>query len=257
MNRQTVTRRGMYDPFAATYDLEYGHKDDDIAFYLDAADRYGAPVLEIGVGTGRIALELAAKGHSVWGVDNSAAMLKVAAAKAARLSRPIQQRLVLRQADMRCLQLRKKFPTVLVPFRAFLHNLTQADQLAALASFSRHLQPKGMLLFDLFVPLYQVFSKTEWHMEIPEKDLARASSGLSITARVHHDPVNQLLAIENVYHQHGRDRRAKMAYRYVFRYEMEALLTAAGFEVVSCFSGFDASPYDFHSGVMVFCATKK
>jgi ubiquinone/menaquinone biosynthesis C-methylase UbiE len=247
----------MYDPFAATYDLEYGHKDDDIAFYLDQAERYGDPILEIGVGTGRIAFELARQGHLVWGVDNSAAMLKKAQTKAAQLPAAAQKRLTLRQADMRSLRLRKTFRAVIIPFRAFLHNLTVQDQLDALHSIHRHLQPGGILVLDLFVPLYQVLSKTEWRMEIPEDDLADGRSGISITSLVRHDPVRQMLDIENVYHKKGRDRSARMAYRYVFRYEMEALLIAAGFEVMACHNGFTEEPYDFHSGVMTFIAVKK
>ncbi len=247
----------MYDPFAATYDLEYGHKDDDIAFYLDMVERYGAPVLEIGVGTGRIAFELAHQGHRVWGVDNSAAMLRKAQAKAANLPVKARKLLTLRQADMRVLLLAKKFRTVIIPFRAFLHNLTVQDQLDALHSIARHLQPGGVLVLDLFVPLYSVLSKTEWRMEIPEEDLAGGHSGVSITSLVRHDPVRQMLDIENIYHKNGRDRSARMAYRYVFRYEMEALLIAAGFDLLACYNGFSEEPYDFHSGVMTFIATKK
>ncbi len=51
-----------YDKFASFYDLEYGHKEDDLPFYLDLANLYGSPVLEIGAGTGRVTLELASPG---------------------------------------------------------------------------------------------------------------------------------------------------------------------------------------------------
>jgi SAM-dependent methyltransferase len=252
-----IIMSGMYDNFATTYDLEYGHKEDDIAFYLDVADIYGSPVLEIGVGTGRIAFELAGVGQTVWGIDNSAQMLKMAQTKAKEFSVELQKRITLRQADMRNMRLRKKFRTVIIPFRAFLHNLNLQDQLDALNCIGRHLQPGGILAMDLFVPLYHVLSKTDWRMEIPEEDLAIARSGISITSVVHHDPIQQLLLIENVYHKKGRDRRAKMAYRYVFRHELEALLIATGFDLLACYNGFNEEPYDFHSGVMVFIARKK
>lgn len=247
---------GMYDAFAPFYDLEYGHKDDDIDFYLDVADEYGSPILEIGVGTGRIAVELAQAGHTVWGIDNSANMLKKATAKREQLSASLSKRLVLKQADMRSFRLRKSFRCVIMPFRAFLHNLNLQDQLATLRGIHRHLQPGGFLAFDLFVPIYHVLCKTEWKLEIPEEDLAAAHSAVSITSTVKHDPVRQLLQIKNVYHEKKRDRKATMFYRYVFRYEMEALLIAAGFELLWCGSGFDNEPYDFHSGVMTLIARK-
>jgi len=53
-----------YDKLADYYDLEYFYKDDDIDFYLDAAREFGSPVLEIGIGTGRIALPLAEQGFT-------------------------------------------------------------------------------------------------------------------------------------------------------------------------------------------------
>jgi SAM-dependent methyltransferase len=248
---------GMYDAFAPFYDLEYGHKDDDIAFYLDIAEQYGSPILEIGVGTGRIALALAEAGHTVWGLDNSAHMLKKAAAKLHRMPAQFRKRIVLKQNDMRAFRLRKRFRCAIIPFRAFLHNLTVQEQLHTLQRIHDHLQPGGILAFDLFVPIYHVLCKTEWKLEIPEEDLAAVHSGVSITSTVKHDPVRQLLQIVNVYHQKKRDRKATMFYRYVFRYEMEALLIAAGFELVWCGSGFDEEPYDFHSGVMALIARKK
>ena len=248
---------GMYDRFAPFYDLEYSHKVDDIAFYLQMAARYGAPILEIGVGSGRIAFELAAQGYEVWGVDESAAMLKQAQNKVRQLAPSVRRRVILRQMDMRRLSLRKKFRTVLIPFRAFLHNLTQADQLCTLTAIHRHLQPRGILAMDLFVPIYQVLAKSEWQVHIPEQDLASQGTGISISSRVRHDPLRQRLEIENIYHQKGRDRRAVMVYRYVFRYEMEALLIASGFKVLSCHNGFTGEPYDFHSGIMTFIAQKK
>mgnify|MGYP005664894007 CR=1 FL=1 len=67
-----------YDTFAQFYDLEYGHKDNDLDFYIDIAKQYGDPILEVGVGTGRVAFELAARGCHVHGVDNSKKMLQAA-----------------------------------------------------------------------------------------------------------------------------------------------------------------------------------
>ena len=48
-----------------------------------------------------------------------------------------------------------------------------------------------------------------------------------------------------------------MTYRYIFRYEMEALLRAAGFKAISCLNGFNGKPYDFFSGLMIFTARKQ
>ena len=66
------------DPYAAMadlYDLAYGDYVEDIDFYENLARATDGPVLELGVGTGRVAIPLAQAGHDVVGVDQSASML--------------------------------------------------------------------------------------------------------------------------------------------------------------------------------------
>ncbi|HOC25794.1 MAG TPA: class I SAM-dependent methyltransferase [bacterium] len=246
----------VYDRFARFYDLEYSLKEDDLPFYLDLADRFGDPVLEIGAGTGRITLELARAGHEVCGIDDSARMLAIAGRKLRKLPEgagPVE----LIRADMRDFGLKKKFALCIIPFRAFLHNLTQADQLATLAAIHRALRPGGYLAFDLFVPLHQVLSHRDWHEEISAEELADPEQGVSLTVDIDHDPARQLLIIRNTYHQaEGRESSAVMRYRYIYRYEMEALLALSGFTVEAVYGGFSEEPYDYHSGVMCFVARK-
>jgi SAM-dependent methyltransferase len=250
-----------YDQFAQFYDLEYGHKENDIDFYLDVAEEIGAPVLEIGVGTGRIAIPLADEGFKVVGIDNSAEMIRLAQENLKDIPKEFAQNLILFQQDMKELELNQKFPLCIIPFRAFLHNLTQEDQLATLERIYQHLEPGGILTFDLFVPLYSVISNDEWLDDIEEDELAIENSGLTISTHVKHNPVKQLMEIKNTYKTETADNQietneASMTYRYVFRYEMEALLTAAGFETLHVWGGFEQQSYDYVSGIMVFVAQK-
>ncbi|HNW60527.1 MAG TPA: class I SAM-dependent methyltransferase [bacterium] len=248
----------VYDRFARFYDLEYSLKEDDLPFYLDLADRFPGPVLEIGAGTGRVTFELAAAGCEIWGLDDSAKMLAIAEKK--RLQHPeTAARVHLAQGDMRDFTLSHKFGLCIIPFRAFLHNLTQSDQLATLAAIRRHLKPGGMLAFDLFVPLAGVLGQREWREEIAAEELAEPEQGVSLTAHIRHDPVRQLLTIRNTYHRRGRDGAlreisAVMKYRYIHRFEMEALLALGGFAVEEVWGGFNGEAYDYDSGVMCFVA---
>ncbi len=242
-----------YDAFAAFYDLEYSHKENDLDFYLDLAEEYGGPILEIGVGTGRVALDLAQHGFTVVGIDNSAAMLKSAHKNCQRSAH--KDRIVLHQADMRNFSLHQRFPLVVMPFRAFLHNLTQDDQLATLAQIKKHLKADGILAFDLFVPLYNVMAQDEWHDRIESDELSEPDSGVSIDIKVEHHIEEQRLTIYNTYmNRAASSQSAVMHYRYVFRYEMEALLRCAGYKVLNVFGGFAGEPYDYYSGVMAFIA---
>lgn len=248
----------IYDRFARFYDLEYSLKEDDLPFYLDLADRFPGPLLEIGAGTGRVTLELAAAGSEIWGIDDSARMLAIASKKL-RAWPEAASRVHLVQADMRDLSLPVKFALCIIPFRAFLHNLTQADQLATLAAIRRHLKPGGILAFDLFVPLAGVLQQRDWHEEIAAEELAAPEVGVSLTARIRHDPARQLLTIRNTYHHIGRNGRpressAVMRYRYIHRFEMEALLALSGFAVEEVYGGFSGEAYNYDSGIMCFVA---
>jgi ubiquinone/menaquinone biosynthesis C-methylase UbiE len=123
----------------------------DAAFYEDLAHRAGGEVLEIDVGTGRVAMQLVAAGLRVTGLDASAAMLAIAAEKAAATG--MADRLTLACADMRSFTLADRtFGVVIVPFRAFQLLLTPEDQFATLSCIGRHLRPGGVLVVHLFDP---------------------------------------------------------------------------------------------------------
>lgn len=244
-----------YDNFAKFYDLEYSHKENDLDFYLDLADRYGDPILEVGAGTGRVAFDLAAAGYTVYGIDNSVQMLESANAKLSTFDNELEQRVSLTLGDMRHFNLDQKFPLCIAPFRTFLHNLTMDDQLATLKSVKKHLLPGGVFAFDLFVPLYTVMAQNEWRDKIESDELADPDSGMSIEIEVKHQPKDQLLTIRNSYYDKNQHTEtAEMQYRYIFRYEMEMLLRLAGFRIIKVFGGFENQSYDYESGIMVFVA---
>src|SRR5687768_8278973 len=111
----------------------------DVAFYVAEAVASGSPVLELGCGTGRILLPVAAAGVDIVGLDASADMLAFARGKLARRPADIQRRARLIHGDMRDFALPQSFSLVTIPYRAFLHNLGVEDQLRTLAAVGRHL----------------------------------------------------------------------------------------------------------------------
>jgi SAM-dependent methyltransferase len=254
-----IMKNGDYDAFASFYDLEYGHKENDLDFYLDMAEQYGSPILEIGVGTGRVAFDLAWHGYEVHGIDNSKEMLLIAEEHAGQQEAAVRSRLQLTRAAMQDFNLEQQFPLCIIPFRAFLHNLNMDEQLTTLSNIKKHLLPSGILAFDLFVPLYNVMAQKIWHDRIDQDDLAEADSGIFIDVNIEHKAAEQLLTIENIYHDKIKNTRqsAIMQYRYIFRYEMEALLRHSGFRIMNVFGGFEKQPYDYHSGIMVFVAQRE
>src|SRR5512135_1666646 len=116
-----------YTPFAELYDLFYGDFREDIDMYRGFAERTGGPILEVGSGTGRVALALAEEGHAVVGLELSEAMRAVAQRKADRAG--VADRVEFIAGDMRHFKIDQYFGLIIVPLNTFLHNLTLEDQL--------------------------------------------------------------------------------------------------------------------------------
>jgi SAM-dependent methyltransferase len=137
---------------AAYYDLAYKRRRKDVRFYVELASQSKGTVLELGAGTGRVALEIARQGTPVLALEPVPAMLQRAKEKAARLPRPAQARLTLRKGDMRSVRLKQTFPLVIAPFNVFMHLYTRRDLERALATVRAHLAPRGRFVFDVLMP---------------------------------------------------------------------------------------------------------
>src|SRR3954463_8594607 len=131
----SIPRMSAYDDIARLYDPWSRSVVEDVSFYVEEAVRSGGPVLELGVGTGRIAVPVAAAGIEVVGVDTSAGMLEVARERAELAGVQVD----LRQGDMRDPPVDGVFPLVLLPFRSLLHMETEGDRRAALRAVAKHL----------------------------------------------------------------------------------------------------------------------
>jgi SAM-dependent methyltransferase len=137
-----------YDELGSAYDAWCRSVTEDIDFYVDLALRSGGPVLEIGVGSGRVAIPTRLAGVEVVGIDASPVMLDLARAKAAGHAVELD----LHQGDMRSLPDLGSFPLITAPFRAFLHLRDDRERLTVLRDLRTRLQPGGVLAFDVFHP---------------------------------------------------------------------------------------------------------
>ena len=140
----------VYDPIARLYDPWSRSVTEDVPFYLEEARRWGGPVVELGVGTGRIAVPIASDGIHVIGVDSSRGMLDVCAERAALAG--VGSLVDLRVGDLRDPPVRERVPLVISPFRALLHLHSDEDRRLALRAAQRLLAPGGRFVFDVFTP---------------------------------------------------------------------------------------------------------
>ena len=146
-NRQPQCDPTPFDD-GALYDYLCGNLDLGLDFYLGLARAARGPVLDVACGTGRIMLPCLKAGVDADGLDLFPAMLTRLREKAAALGfNP-----TLHQADMAGFRLPCRYALIMIPFNAFVHNLTTEDQLACLQACRDHLQPGGMLVFDTAFP---------------------------------------------------------------------------------------------------------
>ncbi|WP_410766946.1 class I SAM-dependent methyltransferase [Haloferax sp. DFSO60] len=136
-----------YDTWASVYDAE-SSPTADVSYYLQRAREVDGRVLEIGCGTGRIYLELLRAGVDAAGIDLSTGMLEQLRTNAASEGLDPQ----VWHADMRNFVVDDPYELVIVPFRAFLHNLTIDDQLAALESLFAATADDGELVLNFYAP---------------------------------------------------------------------------------------------------------
>jgi SAM-dependent methyltransferase len=134
------------------YDKAYGSRRDDVAYYLRLARLSGGPVLEYGIGTGRVALAIARAGVPVTGVDRSAPMLAALARRLAHEPPEVRRRVRVVPGDMRTTRLRRRFPLVIAAFNTVLHLTSRSDVEAFFARVKSHLAPGGRFVFDFSIP---------------------------------------------------------------------------------------------------------
>jgi SAM-dependent methyltransferase len=215
-----------YDAIAELYDPWSTSVVEDVGFYLEEARRSGGPVVELGVGTGRIALPIAAEGIRVVGIDSSRGMLEVCARRAALAGVDVD----LRLGDLREPPVRERVPLVICPFRSLLHMHTDEERRRAFGAVRKLLQPGGRFVFDVFTPAADDIAHTHdrWLEREPGIfELARwdeAARTLTLTVR-------------------GPSGETTMSLAWLSVDEWRALLEESGFEVEACYGWFDRTPF--------------
>jgi SAM-dependent methyltransferase len=248
-----MDRAGGYqeNPFVAEFYDHIYRERQDIAFWLEAAQASGGPVLEIGCGTGRVLIPAARAGIAITGLDLSEHMLGVCRERLAREPDEVQARARLVRADMREFDLGQTYRLVTTPFRPFQHLETVEGQISCLRCIRRHLAPDGRLILDLFNPSVHHLASDISGLELgdePELVLPDGRRVLRRHRRVSMDLYNQVNHVEQIFyvtHPDGRRERLVHAFgmRYLFRFEAEHLLARCGFALEQVYAGFDKRPY--------------
>ena len=251
-----------FDEWADFYDWVYAWKRDDIPFYVEEAKRAGGPVLELGCGTGRVAIPVAQAGVEVVGLDISTKMLQVARRKARSLG-PIDGKLTWVRGDMRGFSLDRKFSLVIIPYRGFLSVLSLEEQ-RRLEGIKAHLLPGGKLVFDIFVPDLNTLTEGT-AAPVHSWDVTHPDTGrrMVVWDQSRFDNHNQIIDVRMIIEElNGAGEMVRKLYRdfqlrYIHRYEAQHLLELCGFQVLDLFGDFERQPLDEASNDMVWVAATR
>jgi SAM-dependent methyltransferase len=224
-----------YDAFAPIYDAWSAGMTEDEDFYVALAEEADGPIVELAVGTGRVAIPVARRtGRRVIGVDSSPAMLAIARERAAAAGVELD----LRECDMRDLALDEPAALIYCPYRALLHLPTWADRRRTFERVASSLRPGGRLAWNAFVFDPHVAARQDgtWQDEPVRHHLAYSPPDGRID-----------ITLED---------GAGISLWSVSRSEWEGLLDVAGLETEALYGWFDRRPFDDESGEFVWVARR-
>lgn len=240
---------------AAFYEATHDHGDvGDESFYVDLATATDGPVLEGACGTGRLYLEFLRRGVDADGFDASRPMLRILRSKATDegLTPSVWQ------GDLRSVGTDRTYPLAIVPYNSVCNLRTVDDQLAALERFHEVLEPGGRLVFDAYVPRFDVIADSfgDWQdgreFEYEGRTLVGRSRATVADQAKHTyrteqevlDPDGEVVA------------RDEFVLSHLPPQQVELLARQSPFEKWSVQGGFDGGPLTDGDGIQVWELTK-
>jgi SAM-dependent methyltransferase len=246
-----------FDDWAAIYDIVHSGLPGELNYYLALPHQAEGRVLELGCGTGRIAVKLAEAGIRTVGLDLSRPMLDACASKWVSISGEgnlPSETLVLIQADMSAFDLDQKFPLIIMPYRSFMHLLRFKEQLACLECIANHLEDGGRFIMNIWKPTAGYIHAFSSAPDEPEYSHIDTYQNSGVPGKIDHyhsvfcDEFEQSLVEEHVFitvddegEEQGRKALPLLRTWLTVR-EMHNLIAASSLEVESVFGDFSETP---------------
>jgi SAM-dependent methyltransferase len=222
------------DRIANTYDELYTEYDPaSIELLCELAGN--GPVLELGIGTGRIALPLQKKGVIVHGIDASAAMIQKLRSK------PKGDKIEVLNGSFAQFRLDKHFQLVYVVSNTFFCLLTQAEQVQCFRSVSEHLFPDGLFLIEAFVPDLSRFID---HQTVRAVNQSEDVVQLDVSQV---DPVSQQVTSQHVLLSKAGPEMYPVKLRYAWPSELDLMAQLAGLTLKHRWGSWSKEEFTKHS----------
>jgi SAM-dependent methyltransferase len=219
---------GVYDDWFTTYDP---HAIDVLAELA-----HQGRALELGIGTGRFALPLAAKGVEVHGVDAAESMI-------ARLrEKPGGDRLRITTGNFAEVPVDEKFRLVYIVFNTFFALSSQDEQVRCFRNVAAHLEPGGCFVIEAFVPDLTRFTggQVNWATKVTA-DEVQLDVG-------QHDPATQRVVSQKVVITEGNVRLYPVQIRYCWPSELDLMAQLAGLRLRERWANWKREPFTSESG---------
>ena len=223
------------EAFTSRYDDWSVDMTEDIPFYVKLAREAGGPLVELAVGSGRVAIPVArATGRAVTGIDSSPGMLEQARARAAEVGVELD----LREGDMRDLTLDEPAALIYCPYRALLHLPTWADRRRTFERVTASLRSGGRFAWNAFAFDHQIAVRLDGrHQNEPVPHTIRYAVGdnrIDITL----------------------DAGGTSSIWWATKNEWLGLLDVAGLQLEALYGNFEEEPVDDNSREYVFIARR-
>lgn len=223
------------DYIAEVYDTWYSELEKDAVVQRIAGLAGSGPVLELGIGTGRIALPLVERGVEVHGIDGSQAMV------AKLRKKPGGDRIPVTMGDFADVAVEGKYSVIYVPFNTIFALLSQEAQLRCFRNAARHLTDDGVFVFDAFVPDLSRFDRNQRvGMESHDPDAVRIETSV-------HDPLHQTVTSRHVVLSEKGIKFFPVRVRYAWPSELDLMARLAGLRLRERCGGWRGEPFTARS----------
>jgi SAM-dependent methyltransferase len=218
---------GVYDDWYSEYDPRAVEALAELA--------HGGPALELGIGTGRIALPLSEKNVEVHGVDAADSMISRLRAK------PGSERITITQGNFAGVPVTGKFGLVYIVFNTFFALASQEEQVRCFRNVAAHLSPDGCFVIEAFVPDLNRFTggQVNWATKVTT-DEVQLDVG-------QHDAATQRVVSQKVVIKDGAVQLYPLEIRYVWPSELDLMAQLAGLKLRERWSNWQREPFSSES----------
>ncbi|WP_314588640.1 class I SAM-dependent methyltransferase [Paenibacillus terrigena] len=239
---------------AYDYDVKYSNYMLDYSLVHEWAERVQGTILDLGCGTGRLAIPLAMEGFQVEGVDLSTTMLELARSKTDehKLDIPFYE------MNMTALKLNKPYAMMFMVGNTFQHVLTNVEQDLMFRAIHDHLEKDGVFIFGTRVPNLEELGSIQNYEE-------RYRNGMNQVVVEEHeeiyDPMTQVLTCKIVKNIYGRanhldQTKESLHIRYTFPLELERLIQQHAFQIEHRYGSWSKEEVTEESRELIYVCRK-